>query len=377
MRRAAGSHLARPADTSPAPQPGRAPQPLAGRSPALLASLGAAFISPSAVLVTLAHSGAATTAFYRCALTVPLLVVLAGVEQRRQGKRPLRPRLQAVLAGLFLGVDLVLWNHAIAAVGAGIATLLGNLQVLFVALAAWALFRERPGRMFLLALPVVVAGVALVSGLADGLGGAGGAATGHPVAGIAYGLGTSVAYAAFLLILRQTATGTPHAAGPLAEATVGATAGSLLLGAAFGGLQLHIPWHSFGWLLLLAMSSQTAGWLLITSSLPRLPAAVSSLLLLLQPAAAIVLAAIVLGQRPSLLQLAGAVLVCGGVLAVSWSASAKRGQSYSGTERSDGAGSRSVATPPTWRASGPQRNSSEATSEPPAKMPADHQNPVV
>lgn len=65
------------------------------------------------------------------------------------------------------------------------------------------------------------------------------------------------------------------------------------------------------------MTSQTAGWLLITSSLPRLPAALSSLLLLLQPAASILLAAVVLGERPTVLQLSGAVLVCTGVLAAS------------------------------------------------------------
>ncbi len=65
---------------------------------------------------------------------------------------------------------------------------------------------------------------------------------------------------------------------------------------------------------MLAITSQTIGWLLITSSLPRLPAALSSILLLLQPAASLVLAAIVLSQRPSALQLVGAVLVCGGVL---------------------------------------------------------------
>ena len=74
------------------------------------------------------------------------------------------------------------------------------------------------------------------------------------------------------------------------------------------------------------MTSQTAGWLLITSSLPRLPAALSSLLLLLQPAAAMVLAAVVLGERPTLLQLAGAVLVCAGVLAVARTATPAGGR---------------------------------------------------
>ena len=300
-------------------------------SPVLLATLGAASISASAVLIKLANTGAASAAFYRCAFALPVLAVLAVLEQRRRGGRPLSARAGAVLAGVFLGIDLVLWNHAIADVGAGIATVIGNLQVLFVAIAAWALFHERPGRRFLLALPVVLTGVVLVSGLI------GARQTGtHPLAGIEYGLGTSVAYACFLLILRQASTGTPHVAGPVAEATLGSAVGALLLGLIFGGLSVHVPLASLGWLLLLAMTSQTAGWLLITSSLPRLPAAISSLLLLLQPAASIVLAAIVLAERPTVVQLGGAVFVCGGILAGTWKAAPRAVSSTDlNTERSE------------------------------------------
>ena len=289
-----------------------------GQRPMLAATLGAACISCSAILVTLAGTAAATTAFFRCLLALPVLAVLTLIEQRRHGRRPARARLGAVVAGLLLAVDLVLWNHAIAEVGAGIATVLGNLQLAFVAGAAWLLFSERPSRRFLFMLPVVMAGVVLVSGLADSGGH-------HALAGIIYGIGTSIAYAAFLLIFRHSSTGTEHVAGPLTDATAGAALGALVLGLLFGGFTLHISWSAFAWLLLLATSSQTIGWLLITSSLPRLPAAVSSLLLLLQPAAALVVAAAVLGQRPTLLQLAGAVLVCGGVLAASGALPLRRG----------------------------------------------------
>ncbi|HEX3491068.1 MAG TPA: DMT family transporter [Streptosporangiaceae bacterium] len=291
-----------------------------GRRPVLAATMGAACISCSAILVTLAHTGAATTAFFRCLLALPVLAVLTLIEQRRHGRRATRARLTAFGAGTLLAVDLVLWNHAIAEVGAGVATVLGNLQVAFVAVAAWALLGERPSRGLLVSLPFVMAGVVLVSGLADS-GGSGH----HALAGIVYGLGTSIAYAAFLLIFRHSSTGTAHVAGPLTEATAGAAFGALVLGLLFGSFTLHIGWTAFGWLLLLATSSQTIGWLLITASLPRLPAAMSSLLLLLQPAAALAVAAAVLGQRPTLLQVAGAVLVCGGVLAASGALPLRRG----------------------------------------------------
>jgi drug/metabolite transporter (DMT)-like permease len=285
---------------------------IVGRSPVLTAGLGAACISASAILIKLANTGDATAAFYRCLLALPVLVTLARLEQRRRGPRPLGVRAGAFLAGLCLSVDLVLWNHAIAEVGAGVATVLGNLQILFVAFAAWVLFRERPGGRFLIALPVVMAGIVLVSGMV------GGAASGtDPEAGIVYGLGTSLAYAAFLLIMRRSSRDNPHVAGPLSEAVAGAALGALLLGLTFGGLQFRIGWPTFWWLLLLAMSSQTIGWLMITSSLPKLPAAISSLTLLLQPAASILLAAVVLAERPSLIQVVGAAIVCTGVLWVS------------------------------------------------------------
>jgi len=292
-----------------------------GRSPVLRGCLGAGCISASAILVRLADTGAATTVFFRCALALPVLLALATVERRRRGLRALAVRRGAAAAGLWLAVDLVLWNYSIADLGAGVATALESLQVLFVALAAWAVYQERPGRRFLVALPVVITGVVGVSGLA----GAGGGTTGmHPLAGSGYRIGAAVAGAGFILTLRRTSAGAPHVAGPLADASAGGAAASLLLGLAFGGLQLRIGWPSFWWLLALSMTSQTIGWLLITSSLPKLPAAFSSLMLLLQPTGAMLLAAAVLGERPSLVQMGGAAMVCCGILAAGQAVSSRR-----------------------------------------------------
>jgi drug/metabolite transporter (DMT)-like permease len=124
-------------------------------------------------------------------------------------------------------------------------------------------------------------------------------------------------YSGFLMMLRRSSTDSVHVAGPVGDSTAGATATSLVIGLFTGGLALHPIWPALGWLALLALISQVAGWLLITSSLPRLPAAVGSLMLLLQPAASLGLAAVILGERPSLLQFVGAALTCIGALAAS------------------------------------------------------------
>ena len=280
-----------------------------GVNPVVPALLGAACISSSAIVVRLADVGAGTTSFYRCILALPFLISLAALEQRRHGARSFRSRALAGAAGVFLGIDLVLWTHAIYDVGAGIATVLGNLQVLFVTLFAWVWLRERPRSQFLIALPVVLFGVVLLAGLASAPG-----PDFHPVAGVLYGFGASITYSAFILMLRANTKELAHVAGPLADATAGAALAALVFGLALGQMRFSVSLHALGWLLVLALTSQTLGWLLISSSLPHLPAAVSSLLLLFQPAASLVLAAIVLSERPTPLQLFGAVLVCGGVL---------------------------------------------------------------
>ena len=66
---------------------------------------------------------------------------------------------------MFLAADLVLWSHSIADIGAGLGTVVTNLQVVIVALLAWALLGERPRGSLLVALPVMLGGLVLVGGL--------------------------------------------------------------------------------------------------------------------------------------------------------------------------------------------------------------------
>jgi drug/metabolite transporter (DMT)-like permease len=267
----------------------------------------------------LAGTSASLTALGRCAFALPVLGGLALLERRRGAPR-LAPRSRwlARLAGLFLAGDLILWSHSITAIGAGLGTVVTNLQVLIVSLLAWLILGERPRRSLMLASPVMLAGLALVGGLA------GGQAYGtDPSLGVGYGAGVAVLYAVYILLLRQAtspgkADGRPAAvAGVLFEATAGAVAGSVVLGLVTGDFHVGpglLTWPALGWLVLLALTSQVLGWLLITVSMPRLPAAMIGALLLVQPAGSVALSYVILGERPSALQLLGVALVLTGVL---------------------------------------------------------------
>ena len=83
--------------------------------------------------------------------------LVAYSERRRFGALPWPTIRLAAVAGVFFAGDLLFWHHAIEAVGAGLATVLGNLQVIVVGVVAWLLLGERPSRATLLALPVVLA----------------------------------------------------------------------------------------------------------------------------------------------------------------------------------------------------------------------------
>ncbi|MEA2498816.1 MAG: hypothetical protein QOH26_1221 [Actinomycetota bacterium] len=290
----------------------RSPVSIAGDRPVLTSVAGALCIASSGVLVRLADVSPTTTAVFRCLYALPFLGLLAWYEDRRYGPRARRTKVLAALAGVCFAADLILWHHAIAAVGAGLATVLGNLQVLVVGLLAWGLLGERPPNRIFAAIPVVLFGVVLISGVI------GSSAYGDdPLLGVVYGALTSLAYAGFLLILRHGSTDLRRVAGPLFDATLVAALASIAFGLVAGDMDLSPQWPDHGWLLTLALTSQVVGWLLISTSLPRLPAALISMLLLVQPVGALALGAVVLGEDPSPVQLVGAGLILMGVLIAS------------------------------------------------------------
>ncbi len=292
--------------TEPRATPARLESLLA--HPQLAAIGGALCIAFSGILVRESAVSPSTAAVFRCLYALPVLAVLAWLEGRRYGPLERRTILLSIVAGCFFAGDLTFWAHSIAAVGAGLATVLGNLQVVVVGIAAWLLYGERPRRSILIALPVVIVGVALIAGLI-GTNPYGAA----PLVGVIMGLLTAVCYAAYLLVVRRGQRDIRRLAGPLFWATLATTITAALAGVVVGDFNPMPGLPSHAWLVLLALSAQVAGYLLINISLPRLPSVVTSLLLLVQPVATVLLAMVLLSEDPSGFQLAGIALVIGGL----------------------------------------------------------------
>jgi len=276
--------------------------------PAMAGTAGALCIAFSAIFVRLADVSASTAAVFRCAYAVPFLWILARSERRRFGPRSWADRRPARIAGLFIAADLLFWHLSIGYVGAGLATVLGNTQVLFVALTAWLVLREKPHLGALVAIPIVLVGIVLISGvLGEGAYGE------DPVLGVVFGVLTGIAYTGFLLVLRHGNEDIRRPAEPLFDATFVGAIGAVAGGSLLGGLDLVPSWPAHGWLFLLAVTSQVLGWMLISISLPRLPAAMTSIILTLQPVGSMILGVVLLAEDPSLFQLLGVLVILAGI----------------------------------------------------------------
>lgn len=278
--------------------------------PVTVALGGAIAISFSAILFRLAEVSPVTAAFFRLGFAVPVLAVL-WFRRRAEDRRTALDRTIAVLAGLFLAADMVTWHTAIDEIGAGLGTLIANSQVVVVPFLTWAIFRERPAPQALVAMPIVMVGLTLITGVGreDTFGN-------RPVLGVVLGVAAALFYSGFLIGYRRSNRVLAPSAGALFDATTGAAVGTLVAGPLAGGIDFTPGLEAAGWLFLLAMSSQVVGWLAIGYALPRLPAAHTSFAILLQPTLTMVWGALILDERASWVQGTGVALVLLGIVAV-------------------------------------------------------------
>ena len=272
----------------------RAGEPELPRTALLQMAVGAAAISTTSLFVKLAHVGPTLSAFYRMAFGGVMLLIGLLALGRWQ-----RVRLGDVgwllVPALAFAVDLMLWHRSILYVGPGLATLLGNFQVFLMALAGFFLYRERLGWHFLAGVALGLVGLYLLVGLDWSAVG-----TQYQL-GVILGIVTGIAYAIYMLSTRHAQRSGRVRLAPAQLLCVSSLLCAVVLGiaAAVEGDSFVLPdAQSWASLLGLAFFGQVLGWVLLTAAMPRLPASLIGLLLLLQPALSFVFD-VVLFARPT------------------------------------------------------------------------------
>lgn len=241
------------------------------------------------------------TAFWRFAFSLPLMaMVIAG-----QGGKIGRPSPMALLAGVFFGLDIAFWHVSLVMTSVANATFLVNLGNAAVGLVAWVVLREKPARIWLIALAIALIGAFLLSrGAAEG-----GAST---VAGDLFALIAAVMVGLYLFFAKLAR----RDAGAL-QVLFWSTAATLVVSTIASVVRAEplIPpdpsW--FLWPLALAVIAHVLGQGLIVAGVGRTPAALAGLLLLIQPVTAALIAWVTFKEALTALQLAGCALVLAGV----------------------------------------------------------------
>lgn len=259
---------------------------------------GAALIGTNGMMVSLAGVPPTVSAFWRMAFAGLFLFALVAA---RGHWRPMSGRAWrwCLLPAAAFAADLWLWHRSILLVGPGLATLLANAQVFFMAMAGALLFGERVGPRFLAGLVLAFAGLWLLLG------------QDWPALppdyrwGVWLGLATGLCYAAYNVGLRtaQRRAEAGGAAVPVAQVLgVVSLACALLLGLTglVEGVDFAIP-GARAWVALLALAVFGHGlsWILISKAMRSLPVALVGLLLLLQPIVAFLLDVGLLGRATS------------------------------------------------------------------------------
>lgn len=302
--------------------------------------IGVVALAFTAPWVKQANFEPATSVILRVGIALLAIAPFAFVERSRVGSLSKKGVVLSLIAGLFLGVDFTAWNYSIFFVGSGIASVLLNLQIIILPLLAVMFDGLKIPRSFFVLAPIMIFGVVLTGGILDA------APTDGPTT--AYGmnialLGTllgalsGVCYGVYLYASREATIVNPgRIIQPIALTCVAQfVAPSLWLllfsnrgfdltnGVLVGGDLPMNPETTVGdpitamnwfWMLVLAILGQAMAWTFVQYGSVRMNPTVVAGLLLLSPVLTVaVIAPILFGEVPSVLQILGVVIVLGAV----------------------------------------------------------------
>ena len=224
-----------------------------------------------------------------------------------------RQRKALPLIGVLIAIQSLCLYSAVARLPVALALLVFNSFPPMTALWARVLYRHRPERALLIAMPVILLGLVLaldVLGAASGLGAAG--QWREIGAGVAFALGASTTFGLALVLTQHEAGGLDGRLRTFATMAMVA----LLAGAAVvwrGGLALPVAPAGWWGLALLTLLYGTGITILFTV-LPRLGVVGNSAVMNVEPVFALVLAWLILDQHIAPVQVVGALVVVGAVI---------------------------------------------------------------
>ncbi len=286
--------------------------------PALI--VGNALLSISPLFVRASDVGPVASAFWRLAIALPVLGLLAWYSLRRAGKTraratvpvapgpapgpPPAPRQPpaavaiCLAGGLFFAADIAAWHIGILATKIANATLFGNLGSLVLVVVALVTARRWPYRAEAAALLLAGTGAALLVR-------AGSQAGQARLIGDLFCIAAGLLYAGYMLAMQRARTA--MASLPALALASAAGAPALLIAAVLLG-ETIAP-HDWRPLIALALSSQVIGQGLLIFALRFFNPLIIGLSLLLQPASAALVGWLVYRETLTAPEIVGGLLV--------------------------------------------------------------------
>ena len=239
---------------------------------------GAICISFASLFVKEAAMEPAMVAFYR--LLFGGLSLLGVAVLRGERWIPSRSMLRVLVVVAFcFSSDLIAWHECIVRLGPGLATILVNFQVFFLALWGAFVLGEKLSLGHKLAIPLAIAGLMLLLEVNPAK------LPPHIFAGLVFGLVAALFYSAYILTLRQSQS-MEEKLPATANMAIVSLFSMLLVGTYcfVRGDSFVIPdARSFGLLVFLGVGCQALGWVLLSTGLPKMPASRAGLVMLIQP----------------------------------------------------------------------------------------------
>ncbi|MEY3915457.1 MAG: hypothetical protein RLZZ103_956 [Pseudomonadota bacterium] len=250
------------------------------------------------LLVRFADSGPIATGFWRLALATPFLFFVGyrfGFRFSALGKSTI---WLATIAGLFFGVDIILWHIGIFQTKMANATLFANCASLILVVYGIFVARKMPSKWESAAVLFAFVGAALLMGQSLDL---------SPLhfQGDILSLGAGLTYTVYLVLMMRVRQNT-ESWGALGMAS--AVAAVILLSASIVAGEQVIP--TVWWpVVLLAFTSQFFGQGCLTYALPHFSPLVIGLALLFQPALSAAAGWLAFGETLTTMDFMGSALV--------------------------------------------------------------------